>query len=392
MNGPRAGEGRVDGGDRRAIALHGAYHIDNFGDTLLLAIYASWIREIVPGTVVTMPYAAPPVRAAAGAVDGPSHTTPWTADAIVYGGGGYFGEPPGNPHRWGGRFLRRHPYLALSARSIGRPYAVIGVGFGPLSNRVARAAAVAVCNGARTLAVRDDESKAFAVQYGVSPDRIRVTADAAMSLTSKDLPPYAREYAESLKGGTNGSLTIGAHLSFSRHEEGGIGVVIDELERLLARHDDVSIVGILDRQGAKEQLESAEELRRRIGHRVKILPYEDTWRLAAALGQLDLVITTKLHVGIVSATLGTPVISLPVHSKVPRFYRQIGAMDRCHPLRDLGHGHLSELLEDWYRDPKRRMSIPSEIRQTARENKRLLREFLDRSVGPVHESGLRDDE
>jgi len=47
--------------------------------------------------------------------------------------------------------------------------------------------------------------------------------------------------------------------------------------------------------------------------------------LVSRIADAHLVFTTKLHVGIVAASLGRPVISVPHHPKTRRFFRQIDA-------------------------------------------------------------------
>src|SRR5690606_18712814 len=55
----------------------------------------------------------------------------------------------------------------------------------------------------------------------------------------------------------------------------------------------------------------------------------DPRTLIATLKCADLVITNKLHVGIVSVSLNGRVISIPTHHKTVRFYDQLGLGDCC---------------------------------------------------------------
>ena len=73
----------------KKIALHGALDVNNFGDVLLAKIYSDWI--VAAGAIPVMPSAIHSVREQiSAAIDG-SYSK---ADAIIYIGGGYFGEPP----------------------------------------------------------------------------------------------------------------------------------------------------------------------------------------------------------------------------------------------------------------------------------------------------------
>lgn len=359
------------------IVLHGAYFIDNFGDTVLVATFANWIRELLPSSRILLPGANRQVVDCVKAEGASLVRAPFESDAIVYAGGGYLGEPPRNPHRWAARFVRKHPYLGLAARAAQRPYAIIGVGVGPLTNRVARYLTVAVCNGAAKLAVRDEPSKAYLVDYGVDPDRILVTADTAIALASSDIPSEAHTAASELLDWAKDSTVIGVHLSFTTAQEPKIADVVGELDRFISSRSDVSVVCIIDRQNAWEQLQTGNELRRRHPDRVRVIPYTGAWNLAAVIDQVDLIVTTKLHVGIVAVALGTPVISIPVHPKVPRFYSQIGAVDACHPLRQIVAGQLESMLDEWRKGYRGRLDIPETVLDAAWNNKRILQKFLD---------------
>src|SRR5690606_12928160 len=73
----------------------------------------------------------------------------------------------------------------------------------------------------------------------------------------------------------------------------------------------------------------ARTLRSEFPDRCVFVSKRDPWDLLALINLLDLVITTKLHVGIVAVALATPVLAFPYHPKVTRFYDQIQASDRC---------------------------------------------------------------
>ena len=44
------------------VAVHGSYQTDNYGDLLLIALYARWVRELLPGTRVVHPSPVRPAR------------------------------------------------------------------------------------------------------------------------------------------------------------------------------------------------------------------------------------------------------------------------------------------------------------------------------------------
>ncbi len=103
---------------RGRAALHGAYRGGNFGDMLLLGIYARWIRALVPGCRVVLPL----IKSGLGDLvdaDGRGLRELRRARALVYGGGGYFGELNTGVGWWAIRNTWRHVPQGLVARLCG---------------------------------------------------------------------------------------------------------------------------------------------------------------------------------------------------------------------------------------------------------------------------------
>src|SRR5690554_1426886 len=116
----------------REVALHGSYFGHNFGDLLLMIIFHRWICAASAKVSVSLPLASDEMRSVIGAQHcGPASLV--RASAVISGGGGYFGEQPHNPVVWGFRNLRRHSAPGIVARILRKPYAVVGVGVGPIT-------------------------------------------------------------------------------------------------------------------------------------------------------------------------------------------------------------------------------------------------------------------
>ena len=89
-----------------SVILHGALDIDNFGDVLLAQIFSTWLRE--EDFEVLLADASPLVRDQLGPTAALGGREP---SALVYIGGGYFGEPPRSmigKWKWGFRMIERH--------------------------------------------------------------------------------------------------------------------------------------------------------------------------------------------------------------------------------------------------------------------------------------------
>jgi len=100
------------------------------------------------------------------------------------------------------------------------------------------------------------------------------------------------------------------------------------------------------------------------GRAIKV-PYRGHWEFVSLLDRLDMIFTSKLHVGIVSSTLGKNVVAVPYHSKTVRFYNQIGNGDRC-LNHDVTAASVLALLNKYiYCDG---VEIPANVVNDARKN------------------------
>lgn len=194
----------------RLVSLHGAYHPNNYGDVLILAIQANWIKEITGGSVV-LPFATDIYRKIINSSPLLGLKGIKQSEKLIYGAGGYLGEPIESKWKWGFSFFKKHVLAAEYAKRNNIEYAIIGPGVGPLTNIFTRYEVKRISNNSKMIVVRDDESKEYLVKYGISPDKINVTADVALSLTNEDIPRNAVEMIENLLKDYEG-LKYGIHV------------------------------------------------------------------------------------------------------------------------------------------------------------------------------------
>ncbi len=358
------------------VALHGSYFTDNFGDILLMQIYLRWLREAVEGAEVLMPFLPAATSHHFDVPAGRGYGALLRADALVYGGGGYFGEPPTDRRRWGARLAARHLAPGLLAAATGREVIVNGVGAGPVSAALPRWMLARVTARASQVVVRDEESLAFMRALGVAEDRLQLGADAALCLQPSDLPASAVDEIEGWLSGLPAGPRLGVHLTGDSARGAGHAAAIDDVLAFAAARPELRVVAITDQKGAAGQQAATLELSERLPGRCEAYRYQRPWPLAALLARLDLVVTMKLHVGIVAATLGTPVLSVRSHPKIERFYRQLGASDASLPLPRLEPGMLYELLEREFGQGGGGTEVPESLRAAALRCRDLLRDRL----------------
>ena len=103
--------------------------------------------------------------------------------------------------------------------------------------------------------------------------------------------------------------------------------------------------------------------------------YSNPVSLCGVLDECSVIVTTKLHVGIVGAHLGKSVISFSGHtSKIKRLYEQLGLDDRSIPLNTLNTESGLSMLEKYYDKP---ITVDKEIIDSAKNNFKILNDFID---------------
>jgi polysaccharide pyruvyl transferase WcaK-like protein len=200
-----------------------------------------------------------------------------------------------------------------------------------------------------------------------------------LTLTPAEIPGEAAAGARELMRGLPGDRRIAVHLARPSSRIPGVATVIEGVCRFAADAPEATFLLVADGsvgQRDTTQTRASAELQARLGPRAVTLPYTDIWSLTAQLGAADLVVTTKLHVGIVAAALGTPVLSFPFHAKVPRLYRQLESPERCVPLDLVTPERVEERLASVAESGYARLEIPAAVRQAANDNRQELGKFL----------------
>lgn len=195
-----------------------------------------------------------------------------------------------------------------------------------------------VCEGAKRVCVRDDASREIVESWGVDPANLEVTADIMLGLTRDAIPTAAEERAQALLSDIpHGSVLLGLNFPdffgprfltprppfAERHAPPIVEKIVAVIARALDGHARVVPVW-LEVGGGRSTWRAIERACHGILPHSRFLEPVDHWTAAAVIDRLDAVITSRLHVGIVAWTLGTPCCAFASHGKTRRFYKQIG--------------------------------------------------------------------
>ncbi|UKS55700.1 polysaccharide pyruvyl transferase family protein [Exiguobacterium acetylicum] len=362
--------------------LHGAYHPNNFGDVLILAIQTSWIKEITKGDVA-LPFATQVYREQIEVSSLKGIESIEKSGQIVYGAGGYLGEPPTQKWRWGFSFFKKHVQVADTGFKNNKDLAIVGTGVGEITNIFTKRKVKKICNRAKLIAVRDEESKTYLKKIGIDDSKINVTADVALSLTKDALPETAFDNLPTTIKSINENLKYGIHIGISKTEQNrnSLENLFKDVLLFLNSRSDIHAVLIIDNDN-KAQNDAVKYLSENLKNGYTIFRHKEIWETTAMLSSLDVVLTNKLHVGIVSYALGSIPIAIPYHSKTKRFYRQIKRDDLCLDINNIKSNQVYELLnntldDNWKREYKNTYDVErKELYRKSLENKELLKGFL----------------
>lgn len=302
------------GGVLKNIAMFGALWTRNFGDVLLADLFKAQVES--SGATAIFPTASEQVckdlKTERGGVK-----SLIKSDAYLFFGGGYLSEPPKRVLKWAvSRYFRIFFYADL-CRLLGKKYYVIGVGAGPCTSRITRFLFKRFCSNAKDIVVRDDESYKTLRGIGVK-NGITVACDFALKVKNKNFLRVENKVEKTA-----------LHLTSKQP------LLNDEIINYFLGNSEFDLWFVEDHPGEFERVCAVnKELVSLVGDRV--VRYSSHNSFVETIGNFDFVVTSKLHVGIISAALGKKICSFPYHGKVINFYNSIDRSDLCFQDKSTG--------------------------------------------------------
>lgn len=343
------------------VLICGAAGFTNRGDDALLWGMLRQLQEVAGGRPMQV----------VGGPELPALVAPWGATALSYddrpnlaraiedadlvllGGGGmlydvdydatlarFLTDP--SDRQW----LYELAKLAAAARAAGRPVMLYAMGAGPLFSDQARKVARFLGESAQALTVRDQASADLLVECGLSPARVQLAADPAVTLEPGPEEAVQR-WLEAQGLAAAPRPWIGLNLRPWYRFMG-----VETADGKMARLRDA--VG-----------EAIRALRARLGGTVILLPFQKLYDddaevlsralavsgltegalladtptmpdvLVGLLGRLDLMLGMRMHSLLLSLAAGTPFVGLPYSPKVNELIAAAGMADYAHPVDDL---------------------------------------------------------
>lgn len=356
---------------KKRIALCGATSGSNFGDMLFALMFVEYLEKSFSDIEAFFVSAS---KFASEQVGLPTRGLLDTlkADALVYISGGYFGETPKESTIRAVRRFFRYYFLGLVMRALGKPVAIIGVGSGVLNRWFLRLPVVAICNGASAIAVREIQSKEFLKNYGVISD-IAVTSDSAQCISSAFFSGIYKADQNSIE--SSGRKIVLVHYTRMSFSYNYPDLILAALQKTLFLDDSYTFVLCHDGDWIDSELN---DLAAQFPEgRTRTHKYKGPVDLLQMINRSNIVITPKLHVGIIGCTFGKVLLSFPYHPKVQRYYQQIGFADHCAPLAGISDSDIVDVIRNKANEP---IKLPDHILSDAWRNFEILGEFCE-SIG-----------
>lgn len=354
----------------KKIIIHGAYKGDNFGDTLLLLILLEEFNnhdcKILLSNVCEKTFKRCSKFKNVQIVS--SLTDLSSADALIYGGGGYFGEQPTNRIGWYLRFIKNHLFIGYYLKFIcKKPIAFLGVEFGELKNPIIRWIAIFLLNKAEIIAARNKGSFKW-LKKNTSCKNIFQTADLALNI--RDYSSYDKD--EILAEGSE----ILIHPSFKPETDPVSYAMLESLSAIDFKKSKHEISLILDRDG-NETESLIDSWTKALPNTIyKIYRYSNPLQVCSIIKNAGCIISNKLHTTIVAASFGLRVISIAKHPKNKRFFYDIERLD-LHISHDaFNEEAFKKLLGLLQKNELEPINLKEDIYNRARINFQLVDKFL----------------
>jgi polysaccharide pyruvyl transferase CsaB len=324
------------------IALSGYYGFDNAGDEALLSAITSSIKRLRPSADFVVFSGCPEKTASLHGIRAVYHKNPWQvmqellgADLLISGGGSIFQDVTS------ARSLPYYISVVALAKLLGKPVIFYAQGVGPINRRLSKFLMRLVGNRVDLITLRDEDSRQFLWDLGVTRPPLLVTADPVFSLEPGSTDQTKIDHLlKTIRSGDKPLIGVAVRKwqALEGYQE-RLAQLLDELALRgyqiifipMAYPDDVSesrrVLKLMREEAyvLDEHLRSQEHL--------------------ALISHLDLMVAMRLHALIFSASRGIPFAGISYDPKVDAFLKLFGLRPLAPDYREM-QAQIDKLLED----------------------------------------------
>lgn len=353
------------------IVLVGALRFSNFGDILFAKLFYERIKETHKDATVLL-YETPLNRVSdfcRNELDYRLHFRMRDlrdADVLVFISGGYFAnsfEDTKTKLLWHIRYAL--PGVIFSAKN--KSIYVLGIGGGDFSWKYSGSMIKRILDSAKYVSVRNPETAQKFELLGTTAE-MHINSDTAQ-VVAKDRDLYCSREDGKKKRIFLHIIPMKDYYALLRES------VFPAVKKFIAKHQEYKIIVGFDsvcREKYNKYLSDAVEYFGK--DHTTIYVYKSITGLMKTLGGCSMVITPKLHVGIVSSSFGKSVFSFPInYEKTKRYYNNIGYSERCVDIYKTERKQVLTLLERYY---DQNVIVPQGIVESAEENLKVCEQLM----------------
>ena len=353
-----------------SILIHGATNCgsSNYGDFIYIDILYNHIASKHINAYIWQPSCFF-LKWVKGYIDS-SKRIKLKSDTLLYAPGGYFGE--GHNARLRDNivhFLRFMP-IGLLYKMAKKNICVVAIGAGPNKNALLRIAIRAICSGSKFISVRDTTS--FQSIKTICPRaRLYNYSDLIIASSTKMSKSPISKVNQHLLSTIKGKKVLLIHFN---NNTKALELFAKTSRSFLDSHKEYYPIVTSDNVLSNE-IDLFNKFVKMIGVDCGHFIYNDPNELTTLLSIVNVVLTSKLHVGVVSSMFGKSVIVAASHpEKTKRFYSQIGEERRCVSLYNTNKDELLTMLNCFH---DKTIHIPKKIIQLADKSWNLIDTYID---------------
>lgn len=306
----------------KAIVI-GPYLINNFGDDLIGLVIAKFLIDngysvSIPGITkensdwLGLDYFDNRKKAIKG------------RDLIVLGGGGLLGDAGFSPSNR----LQKLAFMAALYGFLNRSRVVVtGIGAGPLKLKSSRVLSKFICHLSSRVGVRDQESALFLDGLCPLDEKVYVGADIALRT---DLIFQKKSIKTS-------RVAIQFDVDACNCSSELKSLSIDSIVENFSKHN----IAIFSNSSKNSKIYHSFP-----SENIDSIDYSNMPDFLEEISKNKVILTSHLHLAIVSYSMGVPCFTIYVNNKTERFYRQIGHPERCIPLDAVDKVKLRNIFND----------------------------------------------
>ncbi len=292
------------------------------------------------------------------------------ADYVIYIPGGYFGE--GHNARFRDtlvQFIRFMPF-GIKAVLSKKEMLAVGVGAGPIDRWFMKSAIRVICQSSVAVTTRDIESQTALKNIGI--DNVPEYSDMMLAYDLKHIAENTEQIDNILKG-TEGYKILIVHYNHSKEALEKFAVAVNDF---VEDHKEYKVIVTADSVLTYED-EYFQMFKDLCKCEVFHFIYDNPFEMIKLIDLSDVILTCKLHVGVVGCMFNKSVICIAEHpEKTQRFYDLINCPQNCVSLYECTSEQINDMLSELHDSP---LFVPKEETEKAQQHWYALNKVFERN-------------